>query len=79
MSRFGQILTRRAAWLASTAVAFTAVAIPQAAWAACDTAINPNTITCAANTTTTLGLNLNAANPSSSDPVRRFTTPARSP
>ncbi|MBI5322368.1 hypothetical protein [Bradyrhizobium sp.] len=78
MLGFARILARRATWQASTALVSTALAalsIPQPALAACDVTVNPNTITCAANTTTTPALNLNAAHPSSSDSVQQFTTP----
>ena len=52
-----------------------ALSIPEAARAACDVTINPNTVICAADTTTVAGVNLNAAHPSSSDQLQIFSPP----
>ncbi len=58
MSRFGRILTRRAAWLASTAVALTGSQCRPRGGAA-NRRSKPQHDYLAANTTTTLGLSLN--------------------
>lgn len=65
------------ALLASTAffagILAALLADPQSALAACTVAANPNSVTCAANTTTVTGTNTDAAAPSSSDRTQLFT------